>query len=290
MRPSPLRAYTTGFCAACACVASLAPSPALGQMGPSVDGRATAAPRVYDARRTATPPDVDGRLTDEAWSAAPWTKDFLDIRGEGWPTPAWRTRAKLLWDARYLYVAAELEEPHLWATLTDRDAIVYHDHDFEIFLDPDGDGLAYFEFEINALGTEFDLFLDRPYDDGGHANIAWNMPGLRSAVWLDGTLNDPSDTDRGWSVEVAIPWEDLRAPGDTSPETTPRLGDAWRVNFSRVEWPLLVEEGMYRKDAGATAARPHPEDNWVWSPQGVVNMHKPERWGVVRFVSEPDRG
>jgi hypothetical protein len=26
------------------------------------------------------------------------------------------------------------------------------------------------------------------------------------------------------------------------------------------------------------------EDNWVWSPQGLINMHVPEMWGRVRFV------
>jgi hypothetical protein len=27
------------------------------------------------------------------------------------------------------------------------------------------------------------------------------------------------------------------------------------------------------------------EDNWVWSPQGIVDMHRPERWGYVQFSS-----
>ena len=78
---------------------------------------------------------------------------------------------------------------------------------------PTGDGLAYYELEINALGTEFDLFLDKPYRSGGSAHIAWDMEGLRTAVRLDGTINDPSDEDRGWTVEIAIPWAALPAPG-----------------------------------------------------------------------------
>ena len=82
-------------------------------------------------------------------------------------------------------MGAELEEPHLWATMADRDAILYREHDFEVFLDPDGDGLAYYELEINALGTEFDLFLDKPYRRKGRAHIAWDIEGLRTAVRLD---------------------------------------------------------------------------------------------------------
>ncbi|MXW55883.1 MAG: carbohydrate-binding family 9-like protein, partial [Gemmatimonadales bacterium] len=115
-------------------------------------------PREYEALAAASPPVIDGSLDDAVWRAAPWTESFVDIRGEGWPEPHLGTRAKIVWDERFLYVGGELEEPHLWATLADRDAILYREHDFEVFLDPDGDGLAYYELEINALGTEFDLF------------------------------------------------------------------------------------------------------------------------------------
>jgi hypothetical protein len=191
-------------------------------------------------------------------------------------------------------VGAELEEPHLWATLETRDAILYREDDFEIFLDPDGDGEAYFELEINALGTEFDLFLDRPYSRGGRANIGWTMEGLQTGVSLLGTLNDPSDEDGGWSVEVAIPWSALVPPADGVPPssawrpgTPPHPGDHWRINFSRVDWPLEVVEGRYRKAATPDRENRHPESNWVWSPQGAINMHLPERWGVVRFVFDP---
>ena len=58
----------------------------------------------------------------------------------------------------------------------------------------------------------------------------------------------------------------------------PSSGDRWRVDFSRVEWQHEVIEGKYRKVAGTK------EDNWVWSPQGIIDMHRPERWGYVQFV------
>ena len=176
-------------------------------------GQTPDVPREYHAPPAVSPPVIDGSLDDAVWRAAPWTEPFVDIRGPDWPDPHLATSAKIAWDERHLYVGAELEEPHLWATLADRDAILYREHDFEVFLDPDGDGLAYYELEINALGTEFDLFLDRPYRRQGKANVAWDMEGLRTAVRLDGTLNDPSDEDAGWSVEIAIPWSALRPPG-----------------------------------------------------------------------------
>lgn len=251
--------------------------------------------RSYDAVRTPDAPVIDGSLDEDAWTRASWSRGFVDIVGAQGPVPRHRTRMKLLWDERHLYVAAELEEPDLWATLTEHDAIVWRDDDFEVFVDPDGDGLSYYEIEINALGTILDLYLARPYDEGGKAELDWNVEGLVSAVRLDGTLNDPDDRDRGWRVEMAVPWVAL-VPSDrggeegpvdaepTSPPAPPSPGDEWRMNFSRVDWPLDVVEGAYRKAREPGPDDPHPEENWVWSPQGEVNMHIPERWGVVRFV------
>jgi hypothetical protein len=157
--------------------------------------------------------------------------------------------------------------------------VIFRDHDFEVFIDPNGDSHEYYEFEINALGTTWDLLLPRPYKDGGRPIDSWEIPGLKSAVSLDGSLNDPTDTDRGWSVELAFPWKVLgelaRCPAP------PSDGDQWRVNFSRVEWPLQVVEGRYQKVPGRR------ESNWVWSPQGVVDMHRPESWGYVQFSTGP---
>ena len=251
--------------------------------------------REYVAHRATPAPVVDGRLDDAAWRQAPWTAPFVDIVGVARPAPRLLTRAKILWDDDYLYVGADLEEPDVWGTLTEPDDTVWHDDDFELFVDPHGDGLAYYEVEINALGTILDLFLPRPYRAGGRANLSWNLAGMRSAVAVRGTVNDPSDRDSGWSVELAIPWAGLTPPeagagGAPSPRESgasesgapPRPGDTWRVNFSRVEWPLEVVDGAYRKAVPAVKTR-HPEANWVWSPQGEVDMHVPSKWGRVRF-------
>jgi hypothetical protein len=224
------------------------------------------------------PPKIDGRLDDRAWFTTEWTHDFVDIEGDTRPRPRFRTRVKMLWDAQFFYVAAELDEPHVWATLTKHDSVIFHDNDFEVFIDPDGDNHAYYELEINALNTEWDLFLPVPYRDGGKARDDWEIPGLKTAVHVNGTLNDPTDRDTGWSVELAIPWavlgEHARRPAP------PRPGDRWRVNFSRVEWRTTVAGKTTTKVPGAK------EDNWVWSPQGVVDMHRPERWGYVEFRTD----
>jgi len=236
-------------------------------------------PKGYVCYRAVAPLRIDGKLDDVAWRRAPWSDPFVDIEGQAKPRPRFRTRVKMLWDDDAFYIAAEMEEPHLWATLTKHDAVIFQDNDFEVFLDPDGDSHEYYELEINALNTTWDLFLPRPYKDGGKARNDWEIRGLRSAVYLQGTLNDPRDTDRGWSLELAIPWADLAAYARRP--APPRDGDQWRVNFSRVQWRRQVVDGRYRKVPGLR------EDNWVWSPQGVINMHRPESWGGVQFSTAP---
>jgi len=239
-------------------------------------------PRQYTCCRAPVAPEIDGRLDEPAWAAAPWTEDFTDIEGPSRPAPRFRTRAKMLWDDRFLYVAAELEEPDVWATLRERDAVIYHDNDFEVFIDPDGDTHAYYELEVNPFGTEWDLLLLRPYRDGGPAVNAWDIAGLRTAVFVDGTLNRPGDADGGWTVEIALPWSVLAECANRP--APPRHGDEWRVNFSRVEWRARpTADGRYEKLLDAATGKPLPEDNWVWSPQGLIAMHYPEMWGIVRF-------
>jgi hypothetical protein len=237
-------------------------------------------PKGYVCYRPPSPITVDGKPTEPAWAAAPWSDEFVDIEGDRKPKPRHRTRVKMLWDDEALYIAAEVDEPHVWATLTQHDAVIFHDNDFEVFLDPDGDNHLYAELELNALNTTWDLLLTKPYKDGGKAVNGWEVIGLKTAVHVDGTLNDPRDTDRGWTVEIRWPWAGLKEL--TGVRVPPRDGDKWRINFSRVEWDTEVGGGKYQKLKGK------PEHNWVWSPQGVIDMHRPERWGYLQFsTAEP---
>ncbi len=236
------------------------------------------APLHYECRFTTAPIILDGRLDEPAWEAAMWTEPFVDIQGHDKPPPRFATGAKMLWDDEYFYVGAVMQEPHVWATLTEHDQIVYHDNDFEVFVDPDHDGDLYFEVEVNAFNTIFDLFLVRPYSRGGPALHDWDFKGMRTVVSVSGTLNEPGDEDRGWSVEIAMPWHGFRPGVPRTMNLPPESGEVWRVNFSRVQWKHDVLDGRYEKVPGMA------EDNWVWSPQGEINMHVPERWGFVRFV------
>lgn len=228
-------------------------------------------PEKYVAYRTASPLIIDGKLADESWEKSQWTKIFVDIEGNVMPIPFLDTKAKMLWDDRFFYFGFEMEEPHLWATLTQRDTIIYYENDIEVFIDPDGDTHQYYELEVNALGTEWDLLISKPYRDPGNSvDNQWDIDGLITTIHLDGTLNDPSDLDQKWTVEIAIPWQALDG------RSAPSNGTQWRVNFSRVHWDRDIINGQYKKQN-------KPAYNWVWSPQGLVNMHYPEMWGFVQF-------
>ena len=218
---------------------------------------------------------LDGKITERAWESASWTDSFVDIEGDLKPKPYHDTRVKMLWDDNYFYFAALMEEPHVWATITERDEVIFKDNDFEIFLDPDGDTHNYYELEVNALETEWDLILLKPYhDDGKVAVDSWDIPGLITQVHVDGTLNDPTDRDQGWSLEIAIPWKALE---ECAPNLHPKEGEQWKVNFSRVQWETDIVGGKYVKTDS-------PEFNWVWSPQGLIYMHMPDLWGLVQFT------
>jgi hypothetical protein len=240
-------------------------------------------PESYVVYHTDNPPMIDGNINKLVWQQTPWTNEFRDIEGDTKPKPTYPTRVKMLWDDTCLYIAAQLTEPQVWANLTHHDDIVFHDNDFELFIDPGNTTQPYYEVEVNALNTIFDLLLNKPYRDGGTPLSNWDLRALRSAVKIQGTLNNPADQDQGWTVEMAIPFNSVKL---NMRGALPHDGTVWRINFSRVEWDTKVVDGKYVKltDGKGNAL---PEHNWVWSPQGVINMHYPERWGYLQFSKQP---
>jgi hypothetical protein len=244
-------------------------------------------PYGYVCYRTSEHININGVLDEASWKNAPYTNSFVDISGEGFPKPRYDTKAKLLWDDNYIYIGAELEDPNVWAYLTQRDTIVYYNNDFEVFIDPTGEANNYFELETNALGTVFDLSLEKPYRAPIRPFIMfqWNCPGLKLKTKVNGTLNNPNDKDKGWTVEMAIPRQAIAAEFDNYL----KAGHYLRIGFSRVEWQYQVDgNGRYdrKKDADGKYLS---EDNWTWGPTGQVAMHMPERWGYV-YLSNQSSG
>lgn len=241
----------------------------------------TIIPKTYVAAKTTSPIKIDGDESDASWSRAEWTDLFEDIEND--VKPKYATKVKMLWDETNFYILAKIDEPHVWANLKQRDTIIFYNNDFEVFIDPDSDTFNYYELEINALNTAWDLFLSKPYRENDLVVLNdWNLTGLKSAVKIHGTLNNPNDVDQGWVLEMAIPWAayktsyfDQNVPADKF----------WRVNFSRVNWQHSLIDGKYERKKD-TDGKFLPEYNWVWSPMGVINMHEPEKWGYVYFSSK----
>ena len=258
----------------------------------------------YTARRATSPIVVDGRLDEADWQAAARSPRFADLIG-GAPG-IHDTRAAVLWDDANLYVGYWIEEPFVEATLTERDAPIYKDNDVELFI---AGRDAYYEFEINAFNTIYEVFFiwEQAFEPAGYATRPefdrtkdgvrpfngvgfkahprgrrigywnWDMPGLTTAVHVDGTLNDNRDRDRGWSVELRIPWrslEPLAMPDGRA--LPPRDGDVWAMDFSRFN--------QYKEAAPA-----NDPGGWAWSPHGVWDSHVPELFTQVRFSTRPVR-
>jgi len=232
---------------------------------------------------------IDGYLNESAWIDVEWSSSFVDIMTN--ITPRFDTRMKMRWDNTYLYIGAQLEETQIWANLTQHDSVIFYDNDFEVFIDPDGDNHYYKEYEMNALNTNWELMLARPYLNQGPVLYFEMYPLMQTAVSIspDVPINQVNITYNYWQVEIAFPLADLAI---TNVPTTihshvsipPNNGDRWRINFSRVEYHVINVNGTYWKNPEYNGIDP---DNWVWSPQGVVNMHLPEMWGYLQFSTDP---
>ena len=258
----------------------------------------------YTCCRTSEPVLVDGNLDKPVWRRAPKSPRFVDlVTGE----PGFLdTRVACLWDEAALYVGFWIEEPQVRATLSERDSFIWLDNDVEVFLGGDD---CYYEFEVNALNTvyeaffiyqdalqpgsrflpDFDLYTRDVdvlggFQDGSRigkhprgkrwAFLDWDFPGLRTAVQVQGRLNDPSHVDQGWTVELAFPWEGMRAlfGGRRLP---PREGDFLRASFSRFE--------ALRYHGRTVAESP----GWALNPHGVYDSHIPESFSYLHFTERP---
>ncbi|MCF8259734.1 MAG: carbohydrate-binding family 9-like protein [Melioribacteraceae bacterium] len=237
-------------------------------------------PLHYEVLKTESDFIIDGFASELDWNKSSWTSDFLDIQGVKYPTPRFKTRVKMLWDVDYLYIFAELHEPHIWGNITKRDEVIFYNNDFEVFIKPDQYKPIYGEIEINALNTVWDLQLPKSYRTGGKAIDDWNLTDLKTAVSINGTLNNPDNIDSCWNVEMAVPINEIQK---MIGKTGVNPGEVWRINFSRVQWQHEIIDGIYHKKKNPETNKSYPEDNWVWSPQYAIDMHRPEHWGYLEF-------
>ncbi|MDD5482370.1 MAG: carbohydrate-binding family 9-like protein [Kiritimatiellae bacterium] len=243
----------------------------------------------YQVLKTETPISVDGKLDEPVWQKA-GVIHFKDIAtGE---SPALESEARLAWDDQYFYAAMTFKDPNVWGTVDIakpgkwRDMqhprgeyeMMYWDCFAKFFFDPDADGRNYLEFHINPLNSMFDAFIAKGMDSlyrplrtgccgvGYTVNVEWKSRGVLHAVHVDGTLNDFSDADKGWSVELAILWEDIQT--FIRENCPPKNGDIWK---SHLGW-------VWRKGPGGD------RHYWTWPVMGIIACHTPDKWETIQFV------
>jgi len=220
----------------------------------------------YECKKVETPPTVDGFIEPDIWGDIPSTGNFWTSVGD---RPArFRTEAKLCWTDSHLYIAFQCEDPKIIATRTERDSGVYSEDVVEVFISPWGDPHRYYEIDINPLNTLFDALVENTVDtlgwpDGFRLHPEWNCEGIRTAVHLEGKINDRSGASKGWSAEYAIPFLSL-GKTDLNP---PKSGALWRMNLYRIE-------GVPQTDF------------YAWSPNWAIypNFHISTGFGWLKFV------
>ena len=252
----------------------------------------------YTAHRVNGRIQVDGRLDERAWQTAPTSPRFVDILSG--QSTLHDTRAMVLWDDDHLYVAFRVMEPNVRAKYTNYNDPIYYDNDVEVFI---AGRDAYYEFEVNAFNTIYEVFFiwEDAYERGGFArapefprsklkpfngvdfkthprggrlgNFDWPFPGRKSAVHIDGTVNNDTDKDRGWTVELALPWKGMKWLATDGRALPPKEGDTWRMDFSRFN---TYKAPPPAKDSGG----------WVWTRHGVWDSHVPECFAFIKFTTK----
>lgn len=192
-------------------------------IGPPIEVEVAQLPE-YHVRKVSKPPVIDGDLSDAVWSQA--TAVELGSSMDGRPTVV-KTRARLLYDDAHLYVAFDCEDPDVWGNLLKRDDPIYTEEAVEVFLDANADGRTYNELEVSPNNTVFDAYF--PARRQG-MDLSFDAQ-MKTAVKVRGTLNDPSDRDEGWTVEMQIPFKPLAEV----PHLPPKKGDRWKFNLYRLE-------------------------------------------------------
>jgi hypothetical protein len=246
--------------------------------------------------------EIDGVLSEPAWNKA----NLLTLReAELGGKVRFGTRVRMLWDDQAVYLAFDCDDPDVYNPITKHDDDLWQHDVVEVFVDVTGDSMSYMELHVAPSGATADvLWADfRPGVDWfasptwerfteAESKTAYTAKGMSAAVKVDGTLNNPDDTDRGYVVEWRIPYAAMvnvvpdeqkgRKLIDVSlfkqvPVEKPKLGAVWRMNFNRCDDSLKLKE----KNAEGKLVNVIEES--AWAPT-TGSFHVPFLFGRVRFV------
>jgi len=171
-------------------------------------------PAALDAAREVGPIEIDGRLDEDAWSEARVFTRFMQSEPvEGDPADH-DTEVRVLIGDEAVWIGARMWDASpagIETRLTRRDAFGTNDS-FGFMIDPNGDGLTGYGFQVSAAGVQSDMYL---YDDD-NVDPEWN------AVWASAVTVD----ELGWAAEIRVPLSQIRYEASDDPQT-------WGINFTR---------------------------------------------------------
>jgi glucose/arabinose dehydrogenase/mono/diheme cytochrome c family protein len=241
----------------------------------------------FECRWAASPPVIDGRTDDAAWKHAQVVESFT----KGWEIddarkPKTHTKARLLWDREYLYFSAEMEDTDVFANVSEQDGQIWLCDVFELFFKPAKDKPGYYEFEVNAANAKLDMFLPSRGSGGFSRHGKERDFHIESAVQVHGTLNNWSDTDKGWTVEGRIPWRDFLPTGGR-----PVPGEVWQHALCRYDYSAGFEAPDLSSNAPLSKANYHLYEDYVplkFVGPGEGADAKRVPWDVSRLVGSPE--
>jgi len=185
---------------------------------------------------TDVPVRMDGRLDDPVWRDAPAYPLHLaaDVDPGGLDDVQEPGEARFAWDDDNLYIAIHY---------TDSDVVAEGEHDNdmhftmgdvgEVFIKPDGNTL-YWELYVTPHGMKSAFFFPS-WSRSLPSSFDYTMD-LHVAAKVDGSLNDWTDRDKGWTGEMAIPRAELEQYGDAFP------GEGWSILVARYNYGRYLEK------------------------------------------------
>ncbi len=167
---------------------------------------------------------LDGTPDEHAWDAVAWDSDFTQWRPDDGGVPSQKTRFKVLYDEKYLYLGFwchDTEPGEIEKRMGRRDE--FPGDWVEVNIDSYHDLRTAFSFNLSASGVRSDEFIS---GDGNNWDESFNP------IWSAKT----NVNDEGWTAEMKIPLSQLRYDGE---------------NENHV-WGLQVTRRLFRKEERTT--------------------------------------
>ncbi len=151
-----------------------------------------------------------------------------------WGPERYRTTFRALWNDRALYTRFDATDPDPWHTMTSHDDHLWEEEVVEVFLDPGGRGVDYFELEISPANVTCDVRVRAPYPNLV-SDLTWNHERLATAVR---PMPGAAGALVGWTAIAELPWEGFRSlPVPDAVALPPKRGDRWPFNVFRIKRP-----------------------------------------------------